>query len=98
MRVRVAPRGVPCCLAQLIVTRSPNPATWQILDARNPLLYRCPDLETYIHELDPAKKNLLLLNKADLLTEQQRCAHSRAHAHAHAQTRHTHTRCAPPAC
>nr|XP_056706100.1 large subunit GTPase 1 homolog [Euleptes europaea] len=46
----------------------------QIVDARNPLLFRCPDLETYVKELSPEKENLLLLNKADFLTEEQRTA------------------------
>jgi len=46
----------------------------QIVDARNPLLFRCPDLEKYVKELNPNKSNLLLLNKADLLTEEQRLA------------------------
>lgn len=44
----------------------------QILDARNPLLFRCEDLEDYVKEVDPHKLNLLLLNKADFLTEEQR--------------------------
>ena len=45
----------------------------QIVDARNPLLYRCEDLEKYVKEVDDGKKrNLLLLNKADLMTLEQR--------------------------
>lgn len=44
----------------------------QIVDARSPLLYRSEDLEKYVHEVDPNKQNLLLLNKADYLTEAQR--------------------------
>lgn len=44
----------------------------QIVDARNPLLFRCEDLEFYVKQLDPKKKNLLLVNKADMLTEKQR--------------------------
>ncbi|XP_059489628.1 large subunit GTPase 1 homolog [Neocloeon triangulifer] len=43
----------------------------QILDARNPLMFRCEDLEAYVKELDPNKRNVLLLNKADFLTEEQ---------------------------
>lgn len=39
----------------------------QLVDARDPLLYRCTDLEAYVKEIDPDKKVLLLLNKADLL-------------------------------
>ena len=44
----------------------------QIVDARNPLLFRCVDLEQYVNEVDPFKKNFLLLNKADLLSVEQR--------------------------
>ena len=46
----------------------------QIVDARNPLLFRCVDLETYVKELSPDKLNLILINKADFLTEKQRQA------------------------
>jgi len=44
----------------------------QIVDARNPLLFYCEDLEKYSKEVDKNKTNLLLLNKSDLLTAQQR--------------------------
>ncbi len=44
----------------------------QIVDARNPLLFRCTDLEKYVKEVDKNKKNILLINKADLLTMKQR--------------------------
>lgn len=44
----------------------------QIVDARNPLLFRSEDLEKYVKEVDPKKRNLLLVNKADMMTEQQR--------------------------
>uniref|UniRef100_A0A4W5NAJ2 Large subunit GTPase 1 homolog n=1 Tax=Hucho hucho TaxID=62062 RepID=A0A4W5NAJ2_9TELE len=44
----------------------------QIVDARNPLLFRCPDLECYVKEVSRYKVNLLLVNKADLLTRHQR--------------------------
>jgi len=44
----------------------------QIVDARNPLLYRCDDLERYVKEVDKKKRNLLLVNKADMLTHEQR--------------------------
>ncbi|XP_063056945.1 large subunit GTPase 1 homolog [Engraulis encrasicolus] len=44
----------------------------QIVDARNPSLFRCPDLETYVKEVSEHKVNMLLLNKADLLTREQR--------------------------
>ncbi|GFP90813.1 65-kda microtubule-associated protein 3 [Phtheirospermum japonicum] len=38
-----------------------------IVDARNPLFYRCPDLEAYAREIDEHKRTLLLVDKADLL-------------------------------
>ncbi|CCD25529.1 ribosome biogenesis GTPase LSG1 NDAI_0F02110 [Naumovozyma dairenensis CBS 421] len=44
----------------------------QIVDARDPLLFRSVDLERYVKELDERKQNLLLVNKADLLTRKQR--------------------------
>ena len=44
----------------------------QIVDARNPLLFRCEDLENYVKEVDPKKRNLLLVNKADMMTDEQR--------------------------
>jgi len=44
----------------------------QIVDARNPLLYRSEDLERYVKEVDSKKENLLLVNKADLMTLEQR--------------------------
>ena len=44
----------------------------QIVDARNPLLFRCADLEVYVKEVSPHKRNVILINKADFLTEQQR--------------------------
>lgn len=44
----------------------------QIVDARNPLLFRSEDLERYVQVVDPRKKNLLLVNKADMLTLEQR--------------------------
>lgn len=46
----------------------------QIVDARNPLLFRCEDLEAYVKEVDFKKMNLILINKADFLTEEQRQA------------------------
>ena len=46
----------------------------QIVDARNPLLFRCEDLEKYVKEVDPKKNNLLLVNKADMMTLAQRQA------------------------
>ncbi|CAG8451189.1 3742_t:CDS:10 [Ambispora leptoticha] len=44
----------------------------QIVDARNPLFFRSTDLEKYVKEVDSNKKNVLLVNKADLLTDKQR--------------------------
>ncbi|KAM5291920.1 large subunit GTPase 1 homolog [Ctenodactylus gundi] len=46
----------------------------QIVDARNPLLFRCEDLERYVKETDAHKENVLLINKADLLSAEQRSA------------------------
>ena len=44
----------------------------QIVDARNPLLFRCEDLESYVRDVDSRKNNLLLINKADMMTSKQR--------------------------
>jgi len=44
----------------------------QIVDGRNPLLYKCDDLEVYVKEVDPTKEYIVLINKADYLTENQR--------------------------
>lgn len=44
----------------------------QIVDARNPLLFRCEDLEKYVKEVDTKKTNLLLINKSDMLTDDMR--------------------------
>jgi len=45
----------------------------QILDCRNPLLYLCDDLIKYVEEeFDNKKLSLILLNKADYLTTEQR--------------------------
>ncbi|KAF1798201.1 hypothetical protein FB192DRAFT_1334069 [Mucor lusitanicus] len=46
----------------------------QIVDARNPMLFRSADLEKYVKEVDESKANLLLINKADFLTAKQRKA------------------------
>ncbi|KOS19341.1 Large subunit GTPase 1 [Escovopsis weberi] len=46
----------------------------QIVDARNPLLFRSEDLESYVKAVDPRKENLLLINKADMMTMPQRTA------------------------
>jgi len=47
----------------------------QIIDARAPLFYRSPDLEAYVASF-PRKKAMLVLNKADFLTPEQRAAWS----------------------
>jgi large subunit GTPase 1 len=44
----------------------------QILDARNPLLFLCQDLQKYVKEVNEQKINVILLNKSDLLNERQR--------------------------
>ncbi|KAF4469883.1 GTP-binding MMR1 [Fusarium albosuccineum] len=49
----------------------------QIVDARNPLLFRSEDLESYVKAVDPKKENLLLINKADMMTPKQRKAWAR---------------------
>lgn len=46
----------------------------QIVDARNPLLFRCEDLESYVKEVSIHKMNVILVNKADFLNEDQRKA------------------------
>jgi large subunit GTPase 1 len=44
----------------------------QIVDARNPLVFRSEDLEKYVKEVDPNKQNMILLNKSDFLNDDQR--------------------------
>ena len=44
----------------------------QIVDGRNPLLFCSNDLQSYVKEVDSRKLNLLLVNKADMLTVNQR--------------------------
>lgn len=44
----------------------------QIVDARNPMLFRCEDLEKYVTETSNEKMNMILINKADFLSERQR--------------------------
>ncbi|PHH64987.1 hypothetical protein CDD81_3624 [Ophiocordyceps australis] len=46
----------------------------QIVDARNALLFRSADLESYVKHVDANKENLLLINKADMMTLKQRRA------------------------
>lgn len=49
----------------------------QIVDARNPLLYYTKDLMSYVSNMDTPKPMILLINKADFLTEIQRIAWAR---------------------
>lgn len=44
----------------------------QIVDGRNPLYFRCPDLERYIEDIDKNKDYILLINKADLMSKKVR--------------------------
>jgi large subunit GTPase 1 len=53
----------------------------QIVDGRNPVTFRCEDLEKYVSEVGigmgnkqkrGVRKSLLLINKSDLLTKKQR--------------------------
>jgi len=54
----------------------------QIVDARNPLNFRCEDLESYVLDVEGPegeqgtgsglRRNLVLINKSDLLTAKQR--------------------------
>lgn len=44
----------------------------QIVDARNPLQYRSEDLEKYVKEMGEDKMNMILVNKADFLNDEQR--------------------------
>ncbi|KAH8419798.1 hypothetical protein KR009_002692 [Drosophila setifemur] len=44
----------------------------QIVDARNPMLFRSLDLERYVKEVGAHKMNMILVNKSDLLTAEQR--------------------------
>jgi large subunit GTPase 1 len=54
----------------------------QIVDARNPLRFRCADLDAYVQDVEGPegekdtgkglRRSLLLINKADLLTATQR--------------------------
>ncbi|EDO07399.1 50S ribosome-binding GTPase family protein [Babesia bovis T2Bo] len=45
-----------------------------IVDARDPLFYRVPDLEDYVKEVDYRKETILILNKADHLSLELRKA------------------------
>ncbi len=67
-RAAAAQKGTPAGACQ------PWSGARQVLDARDPLRYRSADLEAYAAELHPAKRSLLLLNKADLLPRRLRAA------------------------
>ena len=43
----------------------------QVVDARNPLLFRFEDLERYALEISPLKRLVLVVNKADLLPDEK---------------------------
>jgi large subunit GTPase 1 len=45
-----------------------------VVDARDPLRYFSEDLMDYAQSVSPTKRSMLLLNKADLLTEECRAA------------------------
>ena len=57
---------------QLWMTVEKGQILFQIVDGRNPLYYRCPDLENYIKEVDTNKEIILIVNKADLMNEDLR--------------------------
>lgn len=44
----------------------------QIIDARNPLMFYCEDIHIYTKEISSNKENVVLFNKSDYLTDQQR--------------------------
>ena len=54
---------------QLWMTVEKAQILFQIVDGRNPLYYRCPDLEKYIKEVDNNKEIIIIVNKADLMAE-----------------------------
>eukprot|EP01107_Rhizomastix_libera_P016946 TRINITY_DN746_c0_g1_i1.p1 TRINITY_DN746_c0_g1~~TRINITY_DN746_c0_g1_i1.p1 ORF type:complete len:461 (-),score=188.87 TRINITY_DN746_c0_g1_i1:117-1499(-) len=47
-------------------------ALLQIVDARDPLFFACPDVVKYVKETGEYKKAFLLINKADMLSLKQR--------------------------
>ena len=57
---------------QLWMTVEKGEILFQIVDGRNPLYYRCPDLEKYIKEVDKNKETILIVNKADLMNDDLR--------------------------
>jgi large subunit GTPase 1 len=57
---------------QLWITVEKSDVLIIIVDGRNPLYYRVPDLENYIKEVDKKKDFILLINKSDLLNDDVR--------------------------
>ena len=49
--------------AYSVINPNNNPVILQVLDARDPLACRCPDVERYIRSTNPNKRIVLLLNK-----------------------------------
>ena len=43
----------------------------QVVDARDPLFFHCSDLDAYVKEVSERKVNVVLMNKADLLTREE---------------------------
>lgn len=50
-----------------VLTRMHTCCCLQVLDARDPLACRCPDVERYIRSISHNKRIILLLNKMDLV-------------------------------
>jgi len=44
----------------------------QIVDSRHPLVFRSQDLDKYVKEVSQLKNNLMLINKSDFLSDEQR--------------------------
>jgi len=40
----------------------------QIVDGRDPLFYYCPDVASYVKEVNPNKGNFIIINKSDFLS------------------------------
>ncbi len=62
---------------EFLTARRPR-ACLQVLDARDPLACRCPDVERYIRQTNPNKKIILLLNKMGACDSMMRCRGSEA--------------------
>ena len=57
---------------QLWRTMERSHVVCQIVDARNPLLFRCPDIDVYAKEIHPGKECVLIINKSDFLDDNAR--------------------------